>query len=78
MSRFAFVVAVLAMVTCKKNGASPAHTEVFCVPAMSPAPAMMDTTKHDSSMSSTTTTSTMTKTATTMKTDTAMTGVKKP
>ncbi|HSU94983.1 MAG TPA: hypothetical protein VLI43_14840 [Gemmatimonadaceae bacterium] len=41
---------------------------------MSPAPAMMDTTKHDSAMSTTTTT----KTDSTMKKDTSMKMGKKP
>ncbi len=67
MKRLAVVVAVLAIAACKKNDAAPADTAVVVAPAMSPAPAMMDTTKHDSAMSSTTTTSTMTKTDTTMK-----------
>ena len=56
MKRLAVVVAVLAIAACKAKDAAPADTAVVAAPAMSPAPAMMDTTKHDSAMSSTTTT----------------------
>ncbi len=78
MKRLAVVVAVLAIAACKAKDSAPADTAVVVAPAMSPAPAMMDTTKHDSAMSSSTTTTTTTKTDSMMKKDTSMKMGKKP
>jgi uncharacterized lipoprotein YajG len=68
MKRLAVVVAVLAIAACKAKDSAPADTSVVAAPAMSPA--MGDSMKHDSSMSTTTTT---TKTdSTMMKKDSTM------
>jgi uncharacterized lipoprotein YajG len=47
MKRLAVVAAVLAIAACKAKDATPADTAAAVAPAMSPAPAMMDTTKKD-------------------------------
>jgi hypothetical protein len=75
MKRLAVVAAVLAIAACKAKDSAPADTAVVAAPAMSPAPAIMDTTKHDSAMTTTTTT---TKTDSMMKKDTSMKMGKKP
>ena len=75
MKRLAIVAAILAIAACKAKESTPADTAV-AAPAMSPAPAMMDTTKHDSAMSTTTTTTT-TKTDSTME-KVSRKGMKKP
>ena len=77
MKRLAVVVAVLTIAACKAKDAAPADTAVVVAPAMSPAPAMMDTTKHDSAMSSMTTTTTKTDSMM-MKKDSSMKMTKKP
>ncbi len=73
MKRLAVVAAVLAIAACKAKDSAPADTAVVVAPAMSPAPAMMDSTKHDSAMMTTTT-----KTDSMMKKDSSMKRMKKP
>ncbi len=75
MKRLAVVVAVLAIAACKAKDSAPADTAVVVAPAMSPAPAMMDTSKHDGAMMTTTTT-TRTDSMKMMKKDSGM--MKKP